>query len=62
MDKNGNLPLYGEIIAGACVSDFDSLYHNVYLSCLNNLILGYAVCSLSPCISCWAIPAATLVI
>jgi len=26
MDKNGNLPLYGEIIAGACVSDFDSLY------------------------------------
>lgn len=26
MDKNGNLPLYGEIISGACVSVFDSLF------------------------------------
>jgi hypothetical protein len=25
MDKNGNLPLYGEIISGACVSEFKSL-------------------------------------
>jgi hypothetical protein len=25
MDKNGNLPLYGEIISGACVSEFDSV-------------------------------------
>lgn len=25
MDKNGNLPLYGEIISGACVSNLDSV-------------------------------------
>jgi hypothetical protein len=26
MDKNGNLPLYGEIMSGACVSVFDSMH------------------------------------
>jgi hypothetical protein len=36
MDKNGNLPLYGEILAGGCVSNFDSnfVYGNNDFLCI----------------------------
>jgi hypothetical protein len=35
MDKNGNLPLYGEIISGACVSNLDSVHCLLkYFACL----------------------------
>jgi hypothetical protein len=35
MDKNGNLPLYGEVISGACVSDLDSVHYFLkYFACL----------------------------